>query len=231
MEKFYCLDLPTPPHQWPGYMGRGQGAQSRRATWGRCKPPRFSRNGLASGWWGTVSKYLLLYLTCSQRNHGDAQQQAAFPALRARAQTVPPSHGMDPEHEVLWGHRLSDIHTISTPLLRCMYREATDRTQHLRAKAISEARMGIDDWVRQHAEKGNKRLHAWVRGVRPPRWSSRSQTMAGKPHNPIAGLPPTAPRSPCPILRFSPTPARFSSASRPPFGTIFGWRLTVGIVG
>ena len=53
------------------------------------------------------------------------------------------------------------------PLLWGMYREATDRTQHLRAKAISEARRGIDDWVRQHAEKGNKRLHAWVRGDTP----------------------------------------------------------------
>ena len=71
---------------------------------GRCKPPRFSRHGLASDWWGAVSKYLLLYLTCSQRNHGDAQQQAACAALHARAQTVPPSYDVDPEHEALWGH-------------------------------------------------------------------------------------------------------------------------------
>ena len=27
--------------------------------------------------------------------------------------------------------------------------------------------VGIDDWVRQHVEKGNKRLHAWVRGDTP----------------------------------------------------------------
>ena len=99
IEKFYCLDLRIPPHHWPGFVGRGQGERSRCATWGRCKPPRFSRHGLASGWWGAESKYLRLYLTCSQRNHGDAQQQAAFAALRARAQTVPPSHDMDPEHE------------------------------------------------------------------------------------------------------------------------------------
>ena len=26
----------------------------------------------------------------------------------------------------------------------------------------------FDDWVRQHAEKGNKRLRAWVRGDTPP---------------------------------------------------------------
>ena len=34
--------LRIPPHHWLGYMGRGQGARSRSATWGRCKPPRFS---------------------------------------------------------------------------------------------------------------------------------------------------------------------------------------------
>ena len=74
---------------------------------------------------------------------------------------------MDAEHEALWGFRLSDIRSITHPVLWGMYREATDRTHNLRAKAISEARRGIDDWVRQHAEKGNKRLHAWVRGDTP----------------------------------------------------------------
>ena len=167
MEKFFCLDLRIPSHEWPRFTGRGLGAQTRSTTWGRCKPPRFSRHGLTSGWWGAVSKYLLLYLTCSQRNHGDAQQQAACAALHARARSVPPSLDMDAEHEALWGFRLSDIRSITHPVLWGMYREATDRTHNLRAKAISEARRGIDDWVRQHAEKGNKRLHAWVRGDTP----------------------------------------------------------------
>ena len=67
---------------------RGQGAQSRSATWGRCKPPRFSRHGLASGWWGAVSKYLLLYLTCSQRNHGRC---AAAKRIRGRSCPCPES--------------------------------------------------------------------------------------------------------------------------------------------
>ena len=174
MEKFFCLDLRVPTHEWPRFTGRGLGAQTRSTTWGRCKPPRFSRHGLASGWWGAVSKYLLLYLTCSQRNHGDAQQQAACAALRARAQSVPPSLDTDAEHEALWGFRLSDICSIAHPVLWGMYREATDRTHNLRAKAISEARRGIDDWVRQHAEKGNKRLHAWYEGTRPLQWNSRS---------------------------------------------------------
>ena len=167
MENFLCFDLRIPPHEWPRFIGRGLGAQTRSATWGRCKPSRFSRHGLASGWWGAVSKYLLLYLTCSQRNHGDAQQQAACAALHARAQTVPPSFDMDAEHEALWGFRLSDVRSITHLVLWGMYREATDRTHNLRAKAISEARRGTDDWVRQHAEKGNKRLHAWVRGDTP----------------------------------------------------------------
>ena len=178
MEKFYCLDLRIPPHQWPGYMGRGQGAQSRSATWGRCKPPRFSRHGLASGWWGAVSKYLLLYLTCSQRNHGDAQQQAAFAALHARAQTVPPSHDMDPEHEALWGHWLSDIHAISPPLLWVMYREATDRTQHLKVSMI-----GYDHTPR----KETNAYTLGCEGTRLPRWNSKSTaTQPLTPHLSLA---------------------------------------------
>ena len=153
---------------WTCVFRRTSGRASRAAGWGRRRAaPRFSRHGLASGWWGAVSKYLLLHLTCFQRNHGDAQQQAACAALHARAQTVPPSFDMDSEHEALWRYRRSDIRSITHPVLWGMYREATDRTHNLRAKAISETRTGIDDWVRQHAEKGNKRLHAWVRGDTP----------------------------------------------------------------
>ena len=57
---------------------------------------------------------------------------------------------MKPDHEAL---RLSDIFAVSSPVRRGgMFRGATDRTQHLRSKVISEAPRGIDDWVRQHAE-------------------------------------------------------------------------------
>ena len=115
-----------------------------------------------------VAKHLLLFLTCAQRNHGSQQQQAAFAALRARSKAVHYTDNMKPEDEALWSHHLSDIFSVSPPVPWGMYREATGRTQHVRSSAISEARRGIDGWVRQHAEKGNKRLHARARGDTPP---------------------------------------------------------------
>ena len=80
-----------------------------------------------------------------------------------------------------------------------------------------------------------RRLHATDVGeahTGPSEASSpHSQTMDGKPHKPIAGLLPTAPRSPYPILRSSPTPARSSSASRPPFWDDFWLAADSGCCG
>ena len=112
-----------------------------------------SRHGLLCGLWA-VSKCFLFHLTCAQRTHGSQQQQAALAALRAQAQTFPNTDTMKPEHEAPWFRRVSDLRSVG------MFREAADRTHLLRSRAVSEARKGNDDWVREHAAKGSKRLHA-----------------------------------------------------------------------
>ena len=123
-------------------------------------------------------------VTCSQRNHGDAQQQAAFAALRARAQTVPPSHDMDPEHEALWGHRLSDIHTISPRCFgACTVKPPT--APHTSEQKSSPRRAGAS--MIGYDNTPRKKTNGYTlgcEGIRPPRWNSRSTaTQPLTPHS------------------------------------------------
>ena len=148
--------LPGPSHsqhRWPGVCGAQSGSPDAQYLVGPLQAAPASRHGLFCGLWA-VSKCFLFHLTCAQRTHGSQQQQAALAALRAQAQTFPNTDTMKPEHEAPWFRRVSDLRSVG------MFREAADRTHLLRSRAVSEARKGNDDWVREHAAKGSKRLHA-----------------------------------------------------------------------
>ena len=104
----------------------------------------------------TVSKYLLLYLTCSHRNLGIQQRQAALFAQWTRSLTFSTTMNMNPGYKALYVRRHSDLNTVTTPVLTEMFREATDFIKHLRATALPEARKVIDDCDQEHAAKSNK---------------------------------------------------------------------------
>ena len=133
---------------------------------------------------------------------------------------------------------------------RCPYTASSivyDRNNPLIAVCLSQLKTWWEAWVssenfRQRIQRAWPRIYARIlEAPRNRRWRRTHEPIGGitaaladhgwEAPQPDRWTSPTAPRSPCPILRSSPTPTRFSSASRPPFGTTFGWRLTMGFVG